>query len=259
MNALFNADTALSLLNAQDDFPVDFDDAWEWIGYSTKQAAKKKLTRNFIVGTDYLSKWMSVAHSNGSTASRTEKIYLTIDAFKSLGMMAGTAKGREIRKYFLECERIAKASSQIISQQNDHIRHLELEAEILRNRRWIIERKENLLTLHGQRQAAWICDERIQEVTEVIEKTVTVDPSGRRLATFDGVGIGYLTKRFGFKDNKKTWAWLESLGYGKDSNLWNQELTAVSASKLPREYVSELDTYWQQRAGVRQLMMGESA
>jgi hypothetical protein len=55
---------------------------------------------------------MSVPHSNGLTASRTEFIYLTVDCFKSLGMMAGTQKGKEVRKYFLECEKIAKQKSE---------------------------------------------------------------------------------------------------------------------------------------------------
>lgn len=106
----FSKELALSFLGSNNDFPVNFEDAWQWIGYSNKQAAKKKLTRNFEEGTDYLSKWMSVPHSNGLTASRTETIFLTVDAFKSLAMMAGTEKGRETRQYFLRCEKELKHS-----------------------------------------------------------------------------------------------------------------------------------------------------
>ena len=54
---------------------------------------------------------MNVPHGNGLTASRTEFIYLTVECFKSLGMMAGTEQGKQIRKYFIECERIAKQKS----------------------------------------------------------------------------------------------------------------------------------------------------
>ncbi|MEG4070974.1 P63C domain-containing protein [Microcoleus sp. Pol11C2] len=92
------------IIQSNEAFPVNFDDAWMWIGYATKQAAKKKLTRNFEKGLDYSSKWMSVSHSNGSTASRVQQITLTVDCFKSLGMMAGTSKGKEVRAYFLKCE-----------------------------------------------------------------------------------------------------------------------------------------------------------
>ena len=104
----FNQESAIALYQSNDEFPVNFEDAWQWLGYSSKQSAKKKLLRNFEKGIDYLSKWMSVAHSNGLTASRTEEIHLTIDCLKSLGMMAGTEQGRIIRKYFLECERTLK-------------------------------------------------------------------------------------------------------------------------------------------------------
>ena len=39
----------------------------------------------------------------------TQQIYLTVECFKMWGMMAGTQQGKEVRKYFLECERIAKS------------------------------------------------------------------------------------------------------------------------------------------------------
>ena len=75
----FNQESAIALYQSNDEFPVNFEDAWQWLGYSSKQSAKKKLLRNFEKGIDYLSKWMSVAHSNGLTASRTEEIHLTIE------------------------------------------------------------------------------------------------------------------------------------------------------------------------------------
>jgi len=44
----------------------------------------------------------------GRGGQNREDIRLCVDCLKSLGMMAGTEKGKEIRHYFLECERIAK-------------------------------------------------------------------------------------------------------------------------------------------------------
>lgn len=38
----------------------------------------------------------------------SEEIRLTVDCFKQWGMMSGTAEGKQVRRYFLECERIAK-------------------------------------------------------------------------------------------------------------------------------------------------------
>lgn len=136
----FNIELAKSLIGSGADFPVDFDLAWQWVGYTRKDSAKEKLIRNFEKGLDYSAIWRSVAHSNGSTASRTEQIFLTIDAFKAFGMMAGTSKGKEIRKYFLECEKVAK---QAIAQQTQTappelplVMPTEKELDYMRSRAW---------------------------------------------------------------------------------------------------------------------------
>lgn len=93
-------DLIFILLESSDDFPIDLDDAYPWIGYSKKQDAKELLTKNFIDGQDFLRK--GVKSPSGGRPS--EWIVLTVDCFKSLSMMADTEKGREVRKYFLTCE-----------------------------------------------------------------------------------------------------------------------------------------------------------
>lgn len=82
--------------------------------YSKKQNAKDKLTRSFDKDSDYVITQVRVnPNQQASQGGRpSEQISLTIDCFKSLGMMAGTDKGKQIRKYFLECEKIAKERSQ---------------------------------------------------------------------------------------------------------------------------------------------------
>ena len=99
-------DGAMQLFEAQtsDPFPVDFDIAWQWLGYSRKDHAKTALlSSGFVEGFDFSR------ISGESTGGRpSEDIRLTIDCFKQWGMMAGTEQGRQIRRYFLECERIAK-------------------------------------------------------------------------------------------------------------------------------------------------------
>jgi hypothetical protein len=74
----FNQETAIALQSSGDAQPVDFDLAWVWLGYSTKASALRKLKNNFDKDVDYSTKWLSVAHSKGSTASRTQAIHLTI-------------------------------------------------------------------------------------------------------------------------------------------------------------------------------------
>ena len=115
----FSHDLALALTQSTNEFPVDFDDAWQWIGYATKQKAKNKLLNNFEQGLDFnLTQMVKVQKEGRRTVSRPyEHIALTTDCFKSLGMMAGTEKGKEIRRYFLDCERQVKALISAQQQQ----------------------------------------------------------------------------------------------------------------------------------------------
>lgn len=102
----FDASLALSLYQSDEPFPVDLDDAWQWLGYNNKQFAEEKLRYNFEAGIDFLYKGIK-----SPAGGRPRKcILLSIDCFKHLAMMAGTQQGKVIRKYFLECERIAKAA-----------------------------------------------------------------------------------------------------------------------------------------------------
>jgi anti-repressor protein len=108
----FSLDSAIALLESHEKFSVSLENAWQWIGYSSKQAAKKKLVNNFIEGFDWVFIQVDVNSTpQGIQGGRPkEEIALTLDAFKMLGMMAGTPQGRKIREHFLECERMIKAA-----------------------------------------------------------------------------------------------------------------------------------------------------
>ena len=121
----FNKELAITLLNSVDDYPVDFDEAWQWLGYATKQKAEKKLKQNFEEGIDFLTKGLK-----SSTGGRpSELIVLTVDCFKSLGMMVGTEQGKQIRKYFIECEKIAKQKPDALTELEILARTVTLMAE----------------------------------------------------------------------------------------------------------------------------------
>lgn len=112
INYEFSIELAMDLYESQDLFPVDFDDAWKWIGWNQKQTGKNVLLNNFDEGLDFLGKGMK----SPSGGRPSEFIVLTIDCFKSLAMMAGTSKGREVRRYFLDCEKVAKQKTHQIPQ-----------------------------------------------------------------------------------------------------------------------------------------------
>ncbi|MBE9212320.1 hypothetical protein IQ247_06295 [Plectonema cf. radiosum LEGE 06105] len=101
----------MTLYNSDEQFPIDFDEAWVWLGYATKQKAKQKLVRNFESGLDYTLNQMvkRVEGNRGGGSTIYEEIKLTVECLKSFGMMADTEQGKLIRRYFLECEKIVRA------------------------------------------------------------------------------------------------------------------------------------------------------
>ena len=92
-------------------FPVDFDAFWQWCGYSTKQKAEQMLQKNFTQEVDFnFNREVKVQKEGKQQVTRKIKSYqLTIDCAKSFAMLAQTEKGREVRLYFLECEKRLKA------------------------------------------------------------------------------------------------------------------------------------------------------
>lgn len=99
----FSQDLAQQYFESDEEFPIDFDDAWQWLGYSRKSVAKRNLKR-FKEGLDFCTYVCKI--SQGGRPS--ESIKISVDCFKMLSMMAETELGDVARKYFLECEKIAK-------------------------------------------------------------------------------------------------------------------------------------------------------
>jgi hypothetical protein len=100
------------------------DDHWKEIGYANKGKATEAIKRSLEENVDYSYDNFSSPgreepfspegekpqnHILPATSSNTggrpkTKIYLTVNAFKNLCMLAGTPEGKEIRKYFVAVE-----------------------------------------------------------------------------------------------------------------------------------------------------------
>jgi hypothetical protein len=76
-----------SLLDSTEQFPVDFDDAWQWVGYSTKGHAANALQSNFEEEVEFLRTIVKTYSSEGGRPF--QQIKLTIDCFKAFCLMAG--------------------------------------------------------------------------------------------------------------------------------------------------------------------------
>ncbi len=100
----FSIELAKNFLESDEQFPVEFDLAWQWLGYTRKDSALDTLKSYFEEYLDF-----SGYNRKNPQGGRPSHCYrLTVDCFKELGMLAKTEKGKLVRKYFLECERITK-------------------------------------------------------------------------------------------------------------------------------------------------------
>ncbi len=105
----FSLTVAESLYNSDEQFPVNFADLWVWCGYSNKRNAADKLKNSFDLGVDFIAQRVVNTTEQGFQAGRpSDEYYLTIDCSKMFAMMARTEKGKEVRKYFLQCEQALK-------------------------------------------------------------------------------------------------------------------------------------------------------
>jgi phage anti-repressor protein len=80
-----------------------------------EEQCPRKLQEDFKEGIDYSSGnkdvtqdefWSSILRTKKGNGGHNENLYfLTIDCFKSFCMMAGTDRGKEVRKYFIQIEK----------------------------------------------------------------------------------------------------------------------------------------------------------
>jgi phage anti-repressor protein len=134
MNEIIPFSQLEKIAQSTDLYPVDFDEAWQWMGYSRKDAALRVLQDNFEEGTEYTSLnrkvkrkdliSLNIVEPNKTNKepsilvpqncgtkqkrggdTRSVKIKLTTDCFKAFCMMAGTQKGKEVRRYYLDIEK----------------------------------------------------------------------------------------------------------------------------------------------------------
>ena len=110
-----------SIVESEEDFPVDFDDAWVWIGYSKKDKALDALFSIFEEGLDFTR---NGGKSKEGPGRPMDSYFLTKDCLKEFCMLARTDKGKEVRKYFIDCEKRYLSAMKSSSAVLDKIKEL---------------------------------------------------------------------------------------------------------------------------------------
>jgi len=90
------------------DFIIDFDNVWEWLGFTYKANAKRVLDKNFKNNIDYKLLLINLDEQKkeGRGGHNKETIMLNIQTFKKLCLKAGTDKASEIHDYFIKLEEV---------------------------------------------------------------------------------------------------------------------------------------------------------
>ena len=110
----------------KNDFVIDLDNVWKWLGFSQKVRAKELLEKHFKIDIDY-QKTLSLAgkqtiHIKGG--QNKETFMLNIDTFKKFCLKAGTKKADEVHEYYIQLEEVLH---QIIQEESNELK-LQLES-----------------------------------------------------------------------------------------------------------------------------------
>jgi hypothetical protein len=232
-------------------FPVDFEIAWQIAGYSRKDSAKRSLPKSSLHKLYHVE----VEKTKGRSK---QVIKLSTDGLKHLCLMADTTEGEQVRQYFIECEKKWKLVEQVKPEIAQEIEILKLKAEIAKNEAIKAKAEESTISLRHYVVTALpepiqqkILGYQLVKEKEIVE-TVIDKSSGKK---YDGVGISYIAKALGLS-NKETWGFLEKIGYGEDSGKWKDELIAVNSKKLTRDDLDYIIDVFKE-AQHRQLFLGE--
>ena len=169
-------------------YPIDFDDAWQWVGYASKQKGLDMLKANFEEGIDYTSLNLTVKRESFDSTKRLNqkqgrggdrrsvKYHLTIDCFKAFCMMAGTEWGKQVRKYYLSIEKeFALTMPQIQERLN------QLEATLVEDQGRAIRQYKMLDDRTGRTESAvtkmshykpTVEERRLRELKVFLDKTI---------------------------------------------------------------------------------------
>jgi len=130
------------------DFVIDLDNVWQWLGFSQKAHSKRTLEKYFTIENDYkvlLSRTGEQKNDNRGGYNR-EQIMLNIKTFKMFCIKSATKKADEIHEYFVKLEELLQ---QLVQDESDELKQqlqkVENEKEQLKNK--LIEATEDIKLL----------------------------------------------------------------------------------------------------------------
>ncbi len=230
-------------------FPVDFDIAWQIAGYSTKQKGQNKL-KYLEEGKDFLTDRLKT-----STGGRPGKlIKMSCDALKHFCLLAETNEGRQIRQYFIESEKkwqltkkLAPDIAQKIEYQHLINEGLRLEAQKISSELALLQFRKLVTDI-----APEIIQQKILGYTEIkhIEYRDRLIKDEEMINDGSTVTKTELCRRYGLTtpkgkpDYKRLNYLIDDAGLNDDPEYWDEAFSIRQDKQLKREAVPVLDDYY---------------
>jgi hypothetical protein len=103
------------------DYVIDLDNIWQWLGFYQKANAKTCLEKYFEIDKDYkiLLHNLSGQKVDGRGGHNKQTILLNVKTFKILCMKADTKKANEIHDYFFKLEEMLQL---IVQEESDELK-----------------------------------------------------------------------------------------------------------------------------------------
>jgi hypothetical protein len=111
-------------LNYQNEFIIDLDDIWKWLGFQSKFNSKRLLETQFIINKDYTLLSQTAKQSTHIKGGHNKETFmLNIKTFKKFCLKAGTKKADEIHEYYIKLE---ETLQEVIQEESNELK-LQLE------------------------------------------------------------------------------------------------------------------------------------
>jgi hypothetical protein len=117
---LFVASFYCFLNYQKNDFVIDLDNIWEWLGFTQKVSAKRVLEKNFVIENDYkLSVYNLVNQEKKHGGGNKEKFMLNVKTFKLFCLKSGTKKADQIHEYYINLE---ETLHEVLQEESDELK-----------------------------------------------------------------------------------------------------------------------------------------
>ena len=105
----------------RNDFVIDLDNVWKWLGFNQKVKAKVLLENHFKIDNDYIKSLSQMGKQDEkSHGGHNKEIFmLNINTFKKFCLKAGTKKADEIHDYYMKLEKIIQET---INEENNELK-----------------------------------------------------------------------------------------------------------------------------------------